>query len=218
MLHQKNFSFNQFAENTYILYGDNGEAVIIDPGCSTGQEETKMAHFIYEHKLKPVRLLLTHAHLDHVLGNDFVFRTYGLAPYMHRNDLELLHSLVRTCEMYGFSGVAPSPEPAGFLMEGDIIKFGNAEMKVIFAPGHSPGSVCYYSAAEKMLWGGDVLFNQSIGRTDLPGGDFDTLANSITTKLFALPDDVTVFSGHGLPTTIGSEKKNNPFVGLQARK
>ncbi|HXB12926.1 MAG TPA: MBL fold metallo-hydrolase [Bacteroidia bacterium] len=218
MLNQKIFTFNLFAENTYLLYNEKGDAIIIDPGCSNPQECTTMANYIEEQKLKPVRLLLTHAHLDHILGNDFVYRKYGLAPYMHKEDLKLLHALEYSATFYGLDGAAPSPEPAGFLNEGDIITLGNEKLSVIFAPGHSPGSICFYSETEQKLWGGDVLFRQSIGRTDLPGGDFDTLAHHIRTKLFTLPEEVAVFSGHGLPTSIGFEKKNNPFVGELAQQ
>jgi hydroxyacylglutathione hydrolase len=213
MLHQKIFTFNPFSENTYLLYNDEGNAIIIDPGCSTPQECSKLANFIQENKLKPVRLLLTHAHLDHILGNDFIFRNYGLAPYMHRDDLSMLHALVHSSSFYGLAGAAASPEPAGFLNEGDTVRDSNIELQVLYVPGHSAGSICFYSPAEKKLWCGDVLFNGSIGRTDLPGGDFDTLAKHIRAKLFTLPDDIEVFSGHGMPTTIGIEKKNNPFVG-----
>jgi len=218
MLNLKIFTFNPFAENTYLLYNDVGEAFIIDPGCSNPEECNTLSKFITEKKLKPVRLLLTHAHLDHILGNDFVHKKYGLAPWMHSKDLNLLHALEYSATFYGLDGAAPSPEPEGFLDDIAIVKLGDTELKIIFAPGHSPGSICFYSPAEKKLWGGDVLFRESIGRTDLPGGDFDTLAKSIRTGLFTLPDEVTVYSGHGLPTTIGHEKKHNPFVGQVAER
>lgn len=217
MLHQKNLIFNLFAENTYVLYNDSKEAFIIDPGCSNAKECDILAAFIDNNSLKPVCLLLTHAHLDHILGNDFVYRKYGLAPYMHKDDLDLLHALAYSATFYGLDGAVPSPEPAGFLNDGDTIKLGDIEFKIIHAPGHSKGSICFYAPAEKKLWGGDVLFHESIGRTDLPGGDFDTLANSIHHGLFSLPDDVNVYSGHGEPTTIGHEKHYNPFVGQVAR-
>ena len=212
MLKQKSFVFNLFSENTYIIYLETGEAAIIDPGCSDAAENRKLADFIKSNALKPILLLNTHAHIDHVLGNDFVHREYGLLPQLHHDDLQLLEALVYSATFYGVNATA-SPKPEVFLKDGDIVKLGNAELKVLFAPGHSPGSVCFYSAEDKIVWGGDVLFRGSIGRTDLPGGDFDTLANSIHTKLFTLPDDVTVYSGHGEATTIGYEKKHNPFVG-----
>ena len=215
-INQKIFTFNLFAENTYILYNEAKEAFIIDPGCSTPQECRTLSAFISEKGLKPIRMLLTHAHLDHVLGNDFVSREYGLAPYMHKDDLELLHALAYSATFYGLDSAAPSPEPAGFLNDSDTLNLGETEFKIIFAPGHSKGSICFYAPAEKKLWCGDVLFRESIGRTDLPGGDFDTLANSIHHGLFSLPDDVTVYPGHGIPTTISHEKKYNPFVGQVA--
>jgi hydroxyacylglutathione hydrolase len=217
MLNQKIFTFNLFAENTYLLYNDAKEAFIIDPGCSTPDECKTLSNFINEKGLKPTRLLLTHAHLDHILGNDFIYQKYGLAPYMHKDDLDLLHALEYSATFYGLDGVAPSPEPIGYLNDGDTIMLGDTEIKVLFAPGHSPGSICFYVPGEKRIWSGDVLFRESIGRTDLPGGDFDTLANSIHAQLFSLPDDVAVYSGHGLPTTIGHEKKHNPFVGQVSR-
>ena len=212
MLQHTSFVFNLFGENTYIIYLETGEAAIIDPGNSDAAENRKLADFISNNGLKPVLLLNTHAHIDHVLGNDFVHRQYGLSPRLHKSDLQILEALVFSSNFYGVNDTA-SPKPEAFLEEGDVVKLGNEELQVIFAPGHSPGSICFYSAKHKKLWGGDVLFRESIGRTDLPGGDFDTLANHIQNKLFKLPDDVVVYSGHGIPTTIGHEKKHNPFVG-----
>jgi len=212
MLQHTSFVFNLFGENTYVIYLETGEAAIIDPGNSDAAENRKLADFISNNGLKPVLLLNTHAHIDHVLGNDFVHRQYGLSPYLHKSDLQILEALVFSSNFYGVNATA-SPKPEAYLEEGDIIKLGNEELQVIFAPGHSPGSICFYSAKHQKLWGGDVLFRESIGRTDLPGGDFDTLANHIQNKLFKLPDDVVVYSGHGIPTTIGHEKKHNPFVG-----
>jgi len=217
MLHQKSFVFNVFSENTYILYLESGEAAIIDPGNSDASENRKLADFIKSNELKPVLLLNTHAHIDHVLGNDFVHQNYGLLPQLHHADLQLLDALVYSAGFYGVNATA-SPKPGVILEDGNIVKLGEEELNVIFAPGHSPGSVCFYSEKHKILWGGDVLFRESIGRTDLPGGNFDTLSHYIHTKLFTLPDDVTVYSGHGVPTTIGHEKKYNPFVGEIAEK
>lgn len=212
MTHQKSFEFNPFAENTYIIYNDNKEAAIIDPGCSNPEECKRMADFIKEEGLKPVLLLNTHGHIDHILGNHFVYSEYGLAPLIHQNDLILLHKLEEVAAFYGFDAI-PSPEPLRLVEEYEKIALGDIELEVIYAPGHSPGSVCFYNAKEKKMWGGDVLFRESIGRTDLPGGDYDTLEKNILTKLFVLPDEVEVFSGHGMPTTIGHEKRHNPFVG-----
>ena len=212
MTHQQHFQFNVFAENTYIVYNNAGEAALIDPGCSTPKEYEQVADFIELKKLQPVLLLNTHCHIDHILGNHFIYNKYGLAPIMHKDDLFLLHKLSEIAEFYGVEAV-PSPEPLRFIEEGDKITLGDSTLEVIFAPGHSPGSVCFYDAKAKKLWAGDVLFRESIGRTDLPGGDYDTLEKSILTKLFTLPDEVQVFPGHGIPTTIGHEKHFNPFVG-----
>lgn len=212
MTHQKHFEFNAFAENTYIIYNSQKEAAIIDPGCSTPEECKHMADFIKTEGLKPILLLNTHCHIDHILGNHFVYKEYGLAPLIHHNELILLQKLGEIAAFYGVEAT-PSPEPLRFIEEHEKITLGDITLDVIYAPGHSPGSVCFYNAKEKKLWGGDVLFRESIGRTDLPGGDYDTLENNILTKLFTLPDDVEVFSGHGIPTTIGYEKRNNPFVG-----
>ena len=217
MLKQKSFVFNPFSENTYILYLESGEAIIMDPGNSDAAEDRKLADFITTNGLKPVLLLNTHAHLDHILGNHFVHSKYGLLPQLHQADLQLLDALVYSSTFYGVNAIA-SPQPEVLLNEGDTVRMGSEELKVIFAPGHSPGSICFYSEKHKILWGGDVLFRESIGRTDLPGGDFDTLAHHIHTKLFSLPDEVTVYSGHGVPTTIGHEKKHNPFVGELAKR
>jgi hydroxyacylglutathione hydrolase len=212
MTQQKHFEFNAFLENTYIIYNNDKEAAIIDPGCSTPQECKQLADFIKAEGLKPVLLLNTHCHIDHILGNHFVYSEYGLAPILHRNELILLQKLGEVAAFYGVEAT-PSPQPLRFIEEHEKITLGDITLDVIYAPGHSPGSVCFYNEKEKKLWGGDVLFRESIGRTDLPGGDYDTLENNILTKLFTLPDDVEVFSGHGIPTTIGYEKVNNPFVG-----
>ncbi len=212
MTQQKHFEFNAFLENTYIIYNKDKEAAIIDPGCSNPEECKRMADFIKSEGLKPVLLLNTHCHIDHILGNHFVYSEYGLAPILHRNELILLQKLGEVAAFYGVEAT-PSPQPLRFIEEHEKITLGDITLDVIYAPGHSPGSVCFYNKKEKKLWGGDVLFRESIGRTDLPGGDYDTLENNILTKLFVLPDDVEVFPGHGIPTTIGYEKVNNPFVG-----
>ena len=158
-------------------------------------------------------LVDTHAHIDHVLGNNFVFKTYNLKPVLHRNEIRILEAAPAIGAEWGVA-VYPSPAPEKFLNEGDIVSFGNSRLKILFAPGHSPGSICLYSEEQSFMISGDVLFRESIGRTDLPGGDHETLLQSIRQKLFSLPDETTVYSGHGPETTIGHEKKYNPFVGL----
>lgn len=208
----KIFPFNPFQENTYVLSDETGECIIIDPGCYVSGEEQELKAYIDNNGLRPVKLLNTHCHVDHVFGNLFVAQTWNLGLEMHRDDLPVLASFPKVCQMYGFPG-GPQPEPVAFLEEGIPVKFGNTTLDVFFTPGHAPGHVVFYHPAEKFVIGGDVLFQGSIGRTDLPGGDFPTLERSIREKLYVLPDDVKVYPGHGPATTIGFEKKNNPFVG-----
>jgi hydroxyacylglutathione hydrolase len=211
MLYLKSFTFNPFQENTYVLYNEAKEAFIIDPGNSNTEEHLKLQNFISENELQPLRLLLTHGHLDHVLGNKFIYDTYGLLPEVHKDDLFFVESMVQTANMYGIPCEA-SPMPEKFLSAGDTILLGTDSFACIHAPGHSPGSLCFYNKENKLLIGGDVLFQQSIGRSDLPKGDHNTLINSIQEKLMVLDDDVKVFSGHGPATTIGQEKLYNPFL------
>ncbi|WP_018479639.1 MBL fold metallo-hydrolase [Pontibacter roseus] len=205
-------TFNPFQENTYLLHDDTKECVVIDPGCYEEAEQQELKQYIEKHDLKVVRLLNTHCHIDHVLGNKFVSDTYGVELEIHEEDLQTLRSVPVYAPNYGFPKYADVTPSAAYLKEGDSIKFGNTELKILFAPGHAPGHVVFYSEADKVCIGGDVLFQGSIGRTDLPGGDFDTLISSIRTKLFTLPDETVVYPGHGPETTIGYEKKHNPFL------
>ncbi len=211
MLQLKLFTFNPFYENTYILYDETKACVIIDPGCYEPEEKRELFDFIIKEDLKPVRLLNTHCHIDHVLGNKFVAESFGLKVEIHALEYPLLKATIVYGSRYGIM-VEESPEPLTSLKDGEEITFGNSTLKIIFAPGHSPGSVCFYNEADAIVIGGDVLFRQSIGRTDLPGGDAETLLKSIRNNLFVLPDDTTVFPGHGEETTIGYEKKHNPFL------
>jgi glyoxylase-like metal-dependent hydrolase (beta-lactamase superfamily II) len=211
MINIQGFTFNPFEENTYILFDETKECVIIDPGCSNPSEQKELADFIAEENLKPVRLLNTHCHIDHVFGNSFIAKKYNLRLEINKNDLEVLHSLPQVSHLYGLNA-EQSVEPSKFLEEGDKITFGNSSLDILFTPGHSPGSICFVSHEDKFVIGGDVLFYGSIGRTDLPGGDHETLLNSIRTKFFPLDGDFVVFSGHGRETTIGFEKENNPFL------
>lgn len=211
MIEIHEFTFGPFAENTYVLYDETRECVIIDPGCYDNNERQELVDFIKSEELKPVKLLNTHGHIDHVCGNTFVAKKYNLGLEMHKEDLETLHSLPQVCQLYGLNA-EESIEPSVFLNEGDIVKFGNSSLEILFIPGHSPGSICFVSKEDKFVVGGDVLFHGSIGRTDLPGGDHEGLLSNIRKKLFALEDDFIVFSGHGEQTTIGFEKKNNPFL------
>lgn len=211
MLYLKSFTFNPFQQNTYLLFDDKGTAFIIDPGNSSSSENTTLKNFIEEKKLNLTRLLLTHAHIDHILGNKFIFDTYGLLPEAHKEEVFFIERLPQTATMYGVPFEA-SPFPEKYIEPGDKIILGQYEFETIFTPGHSPGSISFYNKENKLLISGDVLFYNSIGRTDLPKGDHETLLRSIREKLFVLPDDVKVYSGHGPATTIGFEKQTNPFL------
>jgi len=211
MLYLKSFTFNPFQENTYVLYDEKAEAFIVDPGNSNADENNILKNFIAEKKLKVKRLLLTHGHIDHILGNKFIFETYGCLPEVHEADLFFIERLPQTASMYGVN-FEESPMPNKFIKEGDYIHLGNYKFECLHTPGHSPGSISFYNAENKLLMGGDVLFNGSIGRSDLPMGDHDTLIRSIKEKLFPLGDEVKVYSGHGPVTTIGNEKIHNPFL------
>lgn len=204
------FVNNPYQENTYMLSDETGACVIIDPGMYTSAEQNEIVNFINANKLKPELLLNTHCHIDHVLGNKFVFDNYGLKPQFNKGELPLLHSIPSYAPQQGFR-YEISPEPEIFLPESGTISFGNSTLELIFAPGHSPAHLCFYNKESNVLIGGDVLFNGSIGRTDLPGGNYETLISSIKNNLFILPDNTIVYPGHGPATTIGHEKQHNPF-------
>ncbi len=204
-------TFNAFQENTYILHDETGECVIIDPGNSNAMEDQKLAAAIKDANLTPVKLINTHCHIDHIFGNNFVAETYHLPLGIHEGELPLLEAAPQICKAYGWPEPAPSPVPGYFIKEGDVIKFGNTQLEVLFTPGHSPASICFYNRADAFVIAGDVLFYGSIGRTDLPGGDYDTLINSVKSQLFTLEDKVKVWPGHGPATSVGFEKANNPF-------
>jgi len=210
MLQVQAFPNNPFQENTYIVYQEGGDCAIIDPGMYTAAEQNAVVNFIKQHNLKPVMALATHCHIDHVLGNKFVFDQYGLIPQFHKGELPLLNDAPTRGAQFGMR-YELSPPPETFLPETGIITLAGSELQLIFAPGHSPAHLCFYAVRENFLIAGDVLFRGSIGRTDLPGGDFKTLINNIETKLFILPDDCVVYPGHGPDTTIGYEKETNPF-------
>lgn len=213
MLQIKHFEFNPFQENTYVLYDETRACVIIDPGCSTKQEEEELKKFIADNNLSVTQLINTHCHIDHVLGNAFVKRTFGVKLFIHKIEEPLLRAVKTYAPNYGFFGYQDT-EPDGFISEDDVLQVGNETLKILFVPGHSPGHVAFYHEQSQSLIGGDVLFYNSIGRTDLPGGDYDTLINSIHQKIFTLPDEVTVYCGHGPVTKIGYEKRTNPFCAI----
>lgn len=211
MIHIQAFTFGPIQENTYLLWDDTKEAVIIDPGNATSSEHSMLKQFIEDKGLSLKRLLLTHSHFDHVAGNRFIYDTYGLLPELHKTDLPILERQKDVCDVYGLP-CEESPKPEKFIEEGEKITFGNATLDVVFTPGHSPGHVTFYNTAEDFMICGDVLFRGSIGRTDIPGGDFDKLIDSIHRKLFVMSDTMKVYNGHGPSTTIGFEKMNNPFL------
>ena len=202
---------NPFQENTYILYDETGECAIIDPGMDNAAEQNAVVNFIKNNNLKPVLLLNTHCHIDHILGNKFVFDMYGLKPQFHKGELHLLEAGIAYAPQFGLH-YEPSPVPDTFLNETGTVSFGNTTLTLIFAPGHSSAHLCFYDEKANYVIGGDVLFAGSIGRTDLPGGDFKQLIANIEQKLLVLPEDCRVYPGHGIDTTIGYEKLTNPFL------
>jgi hydroxyacylglutathione hydrolase len=211
MANVQSFVNNPYQENTYILYDASSECVIIDPGMYTSTEQNTVVRFIKDNGLKPVLLLNTHCHIDHVLGNKFIFDQYGLKPQFNIGESDTLAAVIAYAPAMGFRYDA-SPVPDTFLPEEGFITFGNTELQLIFAPGHSPAHLCFYDKDANILIGGDVLFRNSIGRTDLPGGNHNLLIKNIKEKLLLLPDDCTVYPGHGPETTIGYEKQHNPYL------
>jgi hydroxyacylglutathione hydrolase len=213
MIQIKKFVFNAFQVNTYLLYDETGECTIIDAACSSHREQEELSAFISGQKLKPVKLLSTHSHIDHILGNEWFSETYNLPLSAHPDGNIYLTNAIDHAESFGLR-LDRVCKPSVSLTDGQDIFFGNSHLKVLHTPGHALGSVCFYCEEIPFVIAGDVLFYQSIGRTDLPGGDYDVLKNSIWSKLFVLPDQTLVYPGHGPETTIGSEKVSNPFVAI----
>ncbi len=209
-MHVEIFTVNPFAENCYIIH-DAGEAVLIDPGSSTPAERNQIVRYIEGQGLTLRHHLLTHAHLDHILDCAFFVEHYQVPYLMHAADLPLIERAPQQAMLFGVSMVPPPP-PGGFLKEGDTIEVGRATWQVLHCPGHSPGSICFYDAANGFVIVGDVLFKGSIGRTDLWMGSYEQLLTSIRQKLLPLPDDTVVYPGHGPVTTIGEERRLNPFL------
>lgn len=211
MINIKQFTFNPYQENTYILFDETAECVIIDPGMYDAEEQNEFVNFIKSAGLKPVLLLNTHCHIDHVLGNKFVFDNWALKPQFNEGELFIMNAIPGYAPSMGIR-YELSPEPEVYLPQRGTVSFGKSTLDLIFAPGHSPAHLCFYSEPDNFLIGGDVLFYNSIGRTDLPGGNHAQLIKSIKENLFVLPDDCKVFPGHGQSTTIGFEKRTNPFL------
>jgi len=211
MLQIKTFPFNPFQVNTYVLYDETGECAIVDAATYEEHEQRQLQAFMDEKQLKPVCLLTTHAHIDHILGNNFINETYALKPLMHKAGIDFLHHAVEYGQAFGFNVEQPVM-PEKHLEEGDIVSFGHQKMKVLETPGHADGSLCFYHEKEGFVIAGDVLFQGGIGRTDLPTGNYETLIASIRNKLLSLPPDTKVYCGHGPATEIGFEKEQNPYI------
>lgn len=206
------FSFNPFEENTYLVIDEDKSCLIIDPGCYAAAEKKQLTDYIEREELKPVRLINTHCHLDHIFGNAFISRLFDLPLEIHRDELPVLKAAPQVSLLYGIPMPEESPLPGAFIEEGDLIQVGKTVLRAILTPGHSPASLSFFCENERFLIAGDVLFYDSIGRTDLPGGDYDTLLDSIRAKLLPLGDEVKVYPGHGPATTIGRERRLNPFL------
>ncbi|MDD4847732.1 MAG: MBL fold metallo-hydrolase [Bacteroidales bacterium] len=211
MIQIKVFVFNVFSVNTLVLYDETKECVIIDPGCSTSNEQQELQEFITEHRLKPVHLLNTHYHIDHILGNKWVKETYQIVPEAHAAGQIFWGNKKMWSTIFHINEDDLIPAEK-YLSEQEIIHFGNSSLQVIETPGHADGSLSFYSSTDHFVIVGDVLFLQSVGRSDLPTGNFDILKQQIQTKLFVLPDNTKVIPGHGPFTEIGFEKKSNPYL------
>lgn len=208
------FVFNPFSENTYLIYDETRQCVIIDPGCATQSEVDELLGFIDLHQLEPLMVINTHGHIDHIMGNEAVKKHYGIKVAAHpdvKNDI--LRSRQQAM-MFGLPMIEECKLPEVELADDEVIKVGNGTLEVICTPGHARGSISLYAPVEGWVFTGDALFCRSVGRTDLPGGDFEELRESIRTRLFSLPDDTEVYCGHGESTTIGEEKDFNPYVAM----
>ena len=211
MVYIQIFKFNPIQENTYVIYNDSGNALLIDAGCYFSAEQEMLKNFISEKKLTISQLINTHCHLDHVFGNKWVHDRYGVELFMHPDDEKVFESAPDSGLRFGLP-FENYDGPLHYLHESDKVKLNNDEFLVLHTPGHSPGSICLYNEANNFIIAGDVLFKNSIGRTDIPLGYYETLIQSIKEKLLALPDNTTVYPGHGSITTIGEERLNNPFL------
>ena len=206
------FVFNPIQENTYLLWDQTMECIIIDAGNSSAGEDSRLADFIANNGLKPIMAVNTHGHFDHLMGVNFLKQTYGVKFALSSKDEYLRVSAQQSCAMFGIAAVVDVPQIDIDLDTIDTISFGETELKVIKTPGHTPGGVCLYHEQSSQLFSGDTLFRESIGRTDLPGGEYGTIIRSILNNIIPLGDEVTVYPGHSDKTTIGHESLYNPFV------
>ncbi|MDR0295568.1 MAG: MBL fold metallo-hydrolase [Prevotellaceae bacterium] len=207
----KIFYFNELRVCTYVLWDDTRECVIVDCGCGNENECSRLQKFIADNNLKPVLLLNTHGHFDHAMGNAFLANTYNIKSYIHAGDKEMLAQTANIAMSFGYKTKNPPP-PDGKLEDGQILHFGQSQLQVLHTPGHSKGSVCFYSPEEHFILTGDLLFQACIGRTDLPGGDYDEIMESLSKKIAPLPENTVIYPGHGPATTIREEKLMNPYI------
>jgi len=210
MITIRTFIFNPIQTNTYVVHDDSRQCVIIDPACSSTEEDKEILEYLKKNQLEPVLLLFTHGHIDHIIGAGIISEQWKIWPHLHKNDKFLLDQAREYASMLGFE-YRPLPEKILFFDEENSLSFGHSALKIIHTPGHSPGSVCFYMESEQIIFAGDTLFMNSVGRTDLPGGDSDLLAKSLR-KLLMLPDETKVYCGHGTNTTIDRERRFNPFI------
>jgi hydroxyacylglutathione hydrolase len=211
MIKVEKFVVNPLGENSFIISDETGECIFIDPGFYFEEEHQEIKDYVRDNNLNPVRITNTHCHFDHIMGVEFVRNEFKIPFYAHADDDFWVEKSTQQAEMFGFVMNAVAPVDA-YLVENEFVEFGNSSLKIIHILGHSPGHVVFYSEYDKILIAGDVLFYGSIGRTDLPGGNYETLISGIKNKLFDLPDDITVFCGHGPETKLGFEKRTNPFL------
>jgi glyoxylase-like metal-dependent hydrolase (beta-lactamase superfamily II) len=211
-MNYKTFIFSPFQENTYVLFDESGECIVVDPGNFSSNENIQLDNFLKENKLTLKAIVNTHNHLDHIFGLKYLVDTYAVDFICHKEEVAWIDNFRATCNNYGLNVDYDPPQPTKLIEDGDIFKFGNTELQVILVPGHSAGGVALYNKKAGLLFCGDILFDGSIGRTDLPGGNYEQLISGIKKKLFVLPDDTEVFSGHGEKTSIGKEKRTNPFL------
>jgi hydroxyacylglutathione hydrolase len=205
------FTFNPFSQNTYVIFNEHKNAFIIDPGNYYEEEDEQLYGFIRTNNLTIKKVVQTHCHIDHVFGLNKVCATYNVKPTMHKNELVILQNSPQSAARFGVNFKVYEGE-IDFIIEGEKIILNEDEFEIIYAPGHAPGHICLYNAKQKVLIAGDVLFYESIGRTDFPMCSHTDLIHNIKTKLFTLPNETIVYSGHGLTTSIGHEKEFNPFV------
>ena len=211
MISVQKFVFNDFQENSFVIHDESGEGLIIDPGCTTTDEREQLTGYISDRGIRPLKIVNTHAHIDHVLGVSYLASYYSIPFLIHRQDSPLIERSVEQAIMFGLD-LQEAPVPDAFLEDNEIISLGGSRLQVLHLPGHSPGGIGLWCEAQNFVIVGDVLFSGSIGRTDLPGGDYDTLISSIKNRLLSLNDDCLVYCGHGPETSIGEEGVSNPFL------